>query len=261
MIYFMFHFGRSGSTVLTNSIGQHPNVFWHGEIFSKNVTIGDGFENTEYSKKQGDGEFTIEEFIEYIRNCMGFSNYKVEGNTIYGCEIKSYHFEFDKFKFTFTDCLKRLKEEFNCKFIFLERKNSLRRILSCQLANQSNVWHLSAESLETNTISVDVEGFKDVDLNYNGSLIDTLKNSSCKQVEYSNVVQKNEGLYLSYEGDIQHDVLKAINKLAFYMNIADFKPEIKFKKTNPSELKHMVDNYKVVEDSLIDSPFSEFLDN
>jgi hypothetical protein len=259
MIYFMFHFGRSGSSVLTNSIGQHPNVFWHGEIFSKNVTIGDGFENTEYSKKQGGGEFTIEQFIEYIRKCIDFSNYKYKPSTIYGCEIKSYHFEYNNFKFSLAECLQKLQEEFDCEFIFLERKNSFRRILSCQIANQSNVWHVSSESKKTHLTYVDVNNFSDFDLNYTGTLIETLNHSNIKQAEYRYIVEKYDGAYFSYEDELEHDVYKGVNRLVSIMGLSDFKPEIKYKKTNPKGLNETVCNYDEVNEVLKSNKLNPYL--
>lgn len=247
MIVFMFHFGRSGSTVLTNCINQSPEIFWQGEIFSDNIYISPEFENSSWFEKQGGAAcFTLDEFIDYIKFCISESKYKEDGAKHYGCEIKSYHFEFGRFQFSLVECLNKLREEFSAEFIFLERTNSLRRILSSLLGAQKNIWHLHEESVTPNKITIDVNDFHDADLNFRGHIATVCDNSKKKNAEYRNAILSMQGQYIEYESDIDNSSLVGFYKLVEFIGVDSFQPIIKFKKTNPQPLSEIIINYEEV---------------
>ncbi|MDG3088650.1 hypothetical protein P7F88_22335 [Vibrio hannami] len=256
MMYFMFHFGRSGSTVLTNCIGQSEDVFWHGEIFSRNVHIGSGFDGSQYKSKQGGGSFSLDEFIDYIKACKKYA--RPSEDIEYGCEIKSYHFELGLFKFTLDECLERLRVEFDCKFIFLERKNSLRRILSCLMANETNVWHKSSNNDNeiSKKLTLDINALPDADLGFKSDLHSTLSHSEKVNRKYKESILEMQGMCLSYEFDLKSDVMIGVDKLSSFMNLPEYKPEVKYKKTNPQEISSLITNFidvkKVLESSRFD---------
>lgn len=260
MDIFMFHFGRCGSTVLADSIKQIPGFVWHGEIFSRTTFVYKGFENSRWQEKKGNGQFTIDEFIDFIKDAKGGFFKPRHDRVHYGCEIKGYHFEYNFFKFSLEQALTALANEFSgCKFIFLQRSNSLRRILSSLIARDTNVYHTSS-NLQINTIKLDFDNFCDYDLNNRGDILSVLAKSASREKYYMDTIVSNGGFIINYESDIQNDINDAMSLISTNLGVPLIKPKVVFVKTNPSPINHIVINYDELLKKLSGTEYAGFLD-
>ena len=257
----MFHFGRSGSTVLTQSLSQLDNVIWHGEIFSGATHMYAGFEDSRFASKKGNGEFQIGEFVDYIADAK--NNYLQQigkQDAIYGCEIKGYHFEGGLFKFSLDQAIQALSDHFDdARFIFLRRKNALRRVVSMEIAKRTNVWHLKTDEPSLNRIDTDFSNIRDTSLGFHGTILEVLKNSEKVEREFSKSIRSFGGLELVYEDDIVGNMFSAIQKICSAFSIEYKDTVVELKKTNPHALEEIVINYEKLEKSLTGSEFEHML--
>jgi len=222
----MFHFGRCGSTALTDAMSRIPGLFWHGEIFSEDTWVNSEFDALGLSKLKGLGRFECTEFLDFISaakqgmerdigqpighnvseatgdhfaagssksslgNALSFLASRFRDSRFgflmrrkgvqrdahysfmhYGCEIKGYHFEYGYFNFSLDDALSALAARFpDSKFIFLKRRNSLRRILSSTVARQTGVYHVKTSVDGPNKFKIDLDSFADIDLHFHGEI-------------------------------------------------------------------------------------------
>lgn len=260
MNVFMFHFGRCGSTVLADSINQIPGFVWHGEIFSRGVFVYKGFENTPWHSKQGDGKFTLDEFIEYINVAKSGLLSRTSHKPHYGCEIKGYHFEYNNFNFSLDEALARLEEEFDdCKFIFLWRENSLRRIISSLTARETKLYHSTQPVSTCHRLFIQLDYFRDFDLNSAGDIVDVLENSAQKEKLYINCTREHDGLILSYEQHIEPGVVNAINIICDKFGLNRINPTVRLHKTNPGSISNSVANIEELQQRLSGTRFCQFL--
>ncbi|MEO8331584.1 MAG: hypothetical protein ABI479_04065 [Gallionella sp.] len=246
MNVFMFHFGRSGSTVLANAIASIPDFFWHGEIFTGGTVVYDGFEALELSSKKGGGRFDCSEFLEFIDVAKQGIERQI-GHPImrYGCEIKSFHFEFGYFSFPLENALEALASSFpDSRFIFLRRRNSLRRILSATIARQTGIYHIKTVVDKPNRIQIDLDAFEDADLNFRGEITAVLRNSMAVENRYAEAILKHGGFEICYEDHIEASLEPAMTILSQQLDVECVVPETQLRKTNPFPLSETIENYE-----------------
>ncbi len=251
MNLFLFHSGRVGSTFLASLLKQISGVCWNGEIFSKNVFVYKGFNELDISRKQGDGVFSLYEFIEYINKAKsGKASNFCDEISCYGCEIKTYHFEKNFFKFNFEDCLNELQNEFeNCKFVFIYRKETLRRLVSAQVARENKIYHLTGEQkADLTKIILDTNDYYDSDLNIKGALSGVIMEAKKKERGYMSTIEKHGGVILEYEEDLNNDYMAGVRKIThdWPPNLLPEKFKVSLNKTNPFKLEDIIINYKEV---------------
>lgn len=248
----MFHFGRCGSSVLADCLSQSEQIFWHGEIFSESEFVVDNFNDFPISEKRKGGTFTLDEFVEYLDFCMALVSDKRKNTKIYGFELKCYHFEYGNFLFSLSDLLKKLQSLYKIKFVYLERSNALRRIVSSNLAKQTNEWHIeeAIEHKKTNQLKVVEEDFFDPDLQLSGNVQYVLSKALEKNTDYKTVFEAFNALQLNFESDVDNSNLAAFNKMLSFMDIKSFIPNVNYWKTNPKPLKEIIPNYSDVKSEL-----------
>ena len=263
MNVFMIHFGRCGSTALADDITRIPGFFWHGEIFSEGTLVYDGFEASELSKKKiaGSADFDLSEFLDFIDVAKrGIQQQIGRHITRYGCEIKGYHFEYGYFKFSLDTALGALASRFpDSRFIFLRRRNSLRRILSSVLARQTGVYHVTTFVDTPNRIKLDLNHFVDMDLNCRGEITAVLRNSMMLGGRFSEVVLRHGGFEICYEDHIKNSMDPAMAILSDRLKVERVLSETHLKKTNPFAMIDMIENYDDLRERLTMAGMERFL--
>jgi len=259
----MFHFGRCGSTVLAEGIQQLPGVCWNGEIFTKNTFVYKGFEGTQWDKQRNSNYFSLNEFIDFIKNAkFGFMSNHQNDSKFYGCEIKAHHFEYDFFNFSIEECISSLKTEFKgCKIIFLYRNNSFKRILSSLKARETGVYHTRERLKVKEKFNVSLDDFSDFDLKFSGEIKETLANSAKLEAHYRSLILGAGGLSICYEEEIEYDLSVAISKIANSLKLTPINPQITLKKTSSSSLQESIENFPLLKKRLLGSEFETFLVN
>ena len=127
----MFHIGRSGSTVLSDLLGQHSRVFWDGQIYERL------FEQLEASSTRvAPGSVARHNAITALQFRM-----RAAGERVYGFEVKFFHLRC--FGIDLKEYVAHLRALGFTHFVILERRNYLRKILSSVVAHR--VGHVSPD--------------------------------------------------------------------------------------------------------------------
>lgn len=122
----MLHEGRCGSTVLGDLLNQHPLIDWEGEIF-------------QHRRSEICRRLQLEYPMAYIKwrrlrsekSFYGFETKTIDHLNLMGLSLPEY--------------TRRLKDIGVSSFIYLDRRNNLRRTVS-KIVGRKRVFHLSASA-------------------------------------------------------------------------------------------------------------------
>jgi lipopolysaccharide transport system ATP-binding protein len=241
----MFHIGRSGSTVLTNLLNQHPGIFWDAEIYERH------FQDLE---KQGQvvkpGELVVDP-IKLLRQRINQSDQE-----LYGFETKFYHLRLTDIKLS--DFVAQLQGLGFNQFIILERKNYLRKIVSSLIAKQKSRYHqpagqeavLTQIRLEVAQVQIDRDS---------RPLMAYLNDFQERFRRLDKLLTGANVLRLTYEDDILADPLVGCRRLYDFLGLEHYEPTIEHGRTNPFKLDEIIINFNEVEWALRGTPFEWML--
>lgn len=244
----IIHFGRVGSTVLSDMVNQHPDVYLAGEIWEEFRT-GNSPVPFPYNRAR--------HLLAYYANDTR--------HPVFGFEVKLFpeeHLRPSLLNCSIQEALQMFKREGVNQYIFIERKNHLKRSISDTRGLKSGVWHIRDGSSSANTnderIYLDPKRihFGNVELpilvafrrleEYKTRILEQMARESC--------------LHLVYEDDISESPLIAYNKVSDFLGLSAFEPEVRFTKTNPKKWFDIVSNPQEIEEVLRPSEFSWMLD-
>jgi hypothetical protein len=250
-IIVLWHFGRSGSTVLGDLLDQHSSIKWFGEVF----TLQSQTDNSHY--------MTAQSMYEYIRLA---TNKSFEGGKHCGIEIKPINF-FSNPSCDMKDLVQILASDSDMVHIFLQRKNILKRIVSSHKALHTGKYHVKGihesgqDEPKINTQKIMFDYWRDWDTNTVASnVLDLLENIEIVEQEvYSMINVMLGGLAsLNYEDHIESDPLVAYKKVLQLLQLNHQKISIRFKPTSGG-LDNDLINFKEIADELSGTRFSWML--
>lgn len=227
--FLIFAQGRTGSTVLTDLLHSHTDIFMYDEIFNKRI-------------------------IKHINKPVAYANTLVRlqyRSPVVGFKVKVYQLtkehDLDPKK-----TLQRFLQD-GWKIIYLERENKLDHALSNMIANQRGAFH------HTEHTGSAVEQLT-LELTY-----DDLREKIERRIERTKQEQKAlEGIpycHIIYEQDLlraEHHQETA-NRIFDYLEIPRLKVSTKFKKINNKSRKDLVKNWDEIEKALEQSPYAKYL--
>jgi hypothetical protein len=129
------HFGRSGSTVISQMLGQHSNVTVHGEIFT----------NLDNQHRVSQG-LTSSALLAIINGEIDSMAAK-DGHQCHVVEVKPANFFANPYC-TPAEFFNALVNAGDFQIVFLRRVNTLMRIMSDQMSLQSGTHHLLGSDLD-----------------------------------------------------------------------------------------------------------------
>ena len=145
------------------------------------------------------------------------------------------------------------------KFILLKRKNYLKQIISLIAAKQTKKFHTASEIIEAVPIKIDPNkiwfGKKSFEL------IELFEYIDKAYKELEDLLNQRDALFINYEDDILKDPLIAFQKVCDYMQIKNNNPIVIHKRTNPFEIKDLIDNHKEIINTLENTKYSWMLDD
>jgi LPS sulfotransferase NodH len=253
----IIHFGRVGSTVLSELLNQNSELFSAGEIYNNNVN--------KYIENKGKSWYEIyPNYIEFMENY--YQETKLQNPTF--LENKKYYiFEYKPYIEGCEIEYEKVIQDFNKvgieKFIFLYRKNFLRRLVSSMISFETGVWHIQELPKKINQVYINVDNIEDSYIGYdykNKSLCEAIKlyDNYVNQIE--KYIHLNQGICLSFEDDIAENPCKAYQKVCNFLGIKPLdNPEIRLKRQNPYSLKEIIVNFEEVENYLKDTNFLHLL--
>ena len=232
----MFHAKRSGSTVLSDLLKQHSEIFWDGEI------------NTAYTirlfnKQVVNGADNLAEVIRRLQRRMFY----ITQNGFYGFEITS--FDFFVGRISLSDYVERIHDLGVDYFIILKRKNFLKKNVSMLITQKTGQTHLlSNEKVRLTQIALDAK-----------NLLNSLQQHHNFFSTLEELLKNNRVLLLTYEDDISHDPLLAYKRVCNFLDIEYVEFPIQRKKTNPYGLSEVILNFEEVKNTLSGTPFEWML--
>ena len=240
----MLHTGRSGSTVLGNMLDEHPSIFWDGE------TIERPFHQLAHAKGESIGEQfgalgPAESARRVERRRRAYS-----GGRLYGFELQHY-----QLAMMGTD-LERFLGEAKAlgfdRFVILDRRNPLRKIVSHMVATTHDRHHIRDRRVgEMPTIRLNPDRcfiahrFRTLD--------DELRDQKRFFRTAERLLKNDKVLHLDYDADISDDPRAAYRKVCRFLGVAPAKPKVRLAKTANFPLPDLVENFDEVADALAGS--------
>ena len=229
----MMHIGRVGSTVLGSMMNQHSKIFWDGEPFERLMR----------SNKSNQ-----ERFVENVLNKSMHNSRS---------EIYCFATKFMPEQHLWEECINMNLEEYISllndmkikDFILITRKNYLRQVISVLVGRMKKEWHSQKNTKKVTKVFINVDSY-DAGYDLSLPLIDYFKRIDRQYDLLNEIVGSDKILKLAYEDDIEKDPHIAYNKVCSFLNVKNEKPQIKLKKTNPFDLKDMIENYEEVEKTI-----------
>lgn len=223
--------GRTGSTVLSDLINCHPDIFCDVEIF-----------NLIYSGSK------IAFPMKYISSCSKRAD--MHGKKVYGFRVKISQLRIEHNYRNYDKILLRLHAE-GWKFIYLKRINFLRHKISNILATETNVFHLKRnEKPHGKKLKADCE-----------LLMASIKFSEDIERTEEENLKHIPHLKLIYEDDISDSSKHqdTANKVFGFLGLGYHKVKTDYVKVIPDDLKMTLSNYEEVYNYFKDTKYIQFL--
>lgn len=271
----VFFFARSGSTVHSATLNEHPHCVSLNEAFEyyadeNGIPYLKGMSKKKLPEIVAHYEhrrlaLTRENFLSIIKQHPKYQRAQ-KGKYLTHCFLQFNHFYFPIFQreldidafFSFVG------KEFP-GMVFIRRKNSLLKLISILRAQKLNVWH-SHSLQDTNDVNTPI--YLDPYGNYNTFLI-----QSSSLMNYLVNLQKVEDavltsaekyipncLTLTYEEDIEPNVMIGVKKVLDFFNVpeTDQMLNIPIQKTSRG-IKHDISNYDEIQSLLKGTSFEWML--
>ena len=229
----MFHGGRSGSRVLGLQLLQNENIHWDHELFlTKRVVSASGEIRENFNP------------VKYAE----LSTYK-STKPCYGFEIKPMHFRHvGLVPATF---IQSLRQRNFTHFIFLTRKNGLRRLISKRVGAKTRKAHYKIDE-EPVVTKIELDPVK---------VLRWLKLMKHEFDPMRNAVHGQKVLDINYEDHIQNDPSIAYRIVCEFLGYDAVPAEIQLRKSNPFPMSSLVSNYKTIKSKLEKTEFAWMLED
>lgn len=223
--------GRTGSTVLSDLLNCHPEIFCDVEIF-----------NFLYSKSKVQFPYL------YISSCSKrASAYK---RTVYGFRVKKAQLKYEhKYKY-YREIFPRLHKE-GWKFIHLKRLNFLKHTISNLILAETKVAHIrNGETLPIKKIKVDCN-----------TLLENIKYSEEVERAEENNLNGIPNLKIIYENDILDNTKhqNTANKVFSFLGLKPHKVNTQYKRIVSENLQDVILNYDEVYEFFKDTEYLKYL--
>lgn len=238
----MFHIGRCGSTVLAEMLKQNPQIHWDSEIYEPQ---GELFHKYGL-RADASGP------IGFLRRRIASAD-----RPHYGCEVKPYQARLVELP------MGKLIESFGAlgftHFVLLERRNSLRKIVSSLIAIATQRWHVPAGTLVPLTrFRLDVNSVR---TEYTDKpLLDFLRSYRDDMRDIEARLAGRPVLKLTYEDDIEADPEVAYRKVCDFLGFNPVPTAVRLGRTTPFALHDVLENYDEVAAALSGTEFEWMLE-
>lgn len=247
----MFHYGRCGSTVLSDMLSQQDRILCLGEIYNFNLDYSDvdllePIAQMVSSNRFDHAAISLNDAITFLESVITASKIGAEKDIVV-FEVKQYDFDRRVFDFSLSEFLSGLEERFNLEVILLERINLFDRYLSERLSQKTGIYHLKPDQscvahqrLTVDTVDLSMYIFKEA--------ADYLRNRMF-------LVDFNP-CCITYEHDISKNPYIAFYKICTLLGVDATHPQINFGLTTPKEKENIINNFNDVLDVLKKNGFA-----
>jgi len=244
----MFHIGRCGSKVLADILQQNKRICWGHEIYqaycnqleSKGVALAP-------NSLRDQSPFRL------LRQQM-----RLSGARYYGFEVKFYHLRCYGVELpAFVHEIEKFDVD---RFILLERRNYLRKVVSSVVAEKIGKYHLRIGS-NPELVRVKIE-IDELDLDYDRKpLLDHLRGFRDDILNFQRLMDGRRFLKLAYEDDIIRDPVKTSIQVCEFLGISPAPGVIRYTRSTPFPLREVVANFREIETALAGTEFAWMLND
>lgn len=223
--------GRTGSTVLTDLLNCHPDIFCDVEIF-----------NFLYSG-------TKVKYPElYIKSCS--KRAAKHGKSVYGFKVKIAQLRYEHGYDNYDEILSKLFKD-GYKFIYLRRGNYFRHKLSNIISAQTKIFHLKNGDKDTDVkVNVDCEQLME-GIQY-GEIVNKTEAENLKDIDHITITYENDLIENSKHQDTADKIFK-------YLGLKTVKVETDLKRIVPENLEKIISNYDEVYNYFKDTEYIKYL--
>ena len=239
---FMWHHGRCGSTVLGRVLNQHPGIRWRGEIYEPYADAG-----TPRPNFRDDLKYTQ---IECGRKLPGFELKGLPSQHLptLGVSLRQ-----------FLDAVRDLGFS---RCVFLNRRNTLRKLISVQIVDQKlrEAYHAPAgkDAALKGRLNIDVQRVR-IQGKY-APLLDMIRHIDEETEKARQLVHEYyDFLPLTYEDHIETDPLVAYREILRHLELPIHDAKVTLTRINVKTLRELVENYQDVEDLLAGTKYEWML--
>jgi hypothetical protein len=238
---FMWHHGRCGSTVLGRILNQHPGIRWRGEIYEPYAEAGIPRPN----------------FRDDLRYAQLECGRKLPGIELKG--LPSQHLP--TLGTSLEQFVETIREHGFSHCVFLDRRNTLRKLMSVQIVDQGlrNSYHMSnKETALDGRLKIDLQRVR-IQGKY-APLLDMLRHIDEETEKARELVSRYYAfLPLYYEDHIEADPLVAYRAILAHLGLPYHDAAIPLKRINVKALHELIENYAEVEDLLAGTKYEWML--
>jgi hypothetical protein len=234
----MFHHGRCGSSVLGDLLDQHSALRWDGEVFN--------FKRSFWTERATSADRA--DPLGVLEQRLGKSR-----KPLYGFECKFYHARL--IGFPLEDLVPALERLGFTRFVVLDRRNTLRKVVSSLVATRRGSARVPAgTAVPLLRVHVPVDAVP----------ID----STCKPLvellrDYQDGVRRIEALLadravlrLRYEDDLAQDPLAGYRAVCGFLGLPAEQPQVRLGRTTPYPWRQVVENPEAVVAALAGTEFA-----
>lgn len=239
---FMWHHGRCGSTVLGRMLNQHPGIDWAGEIYQPYAEAGIARRNFQDDLK----------FMQIVA-----------GRKLPGIELKGLPTQhLPTLGVTLMQFLEIIRALGFSHGIFLDRRNTLRKLISVQIVDQGlrAGYHLipGKESALKGRLKIDIQRVR-IQGKY-APLLEMIQHIDEETEKARHLVGEYfDFLPLDYEDHIEANPAVAYEKVLKHLGLPHHDAEVTLKRINVKSLQELVENYQDVEDCLAGTKYEWML--
>lgn len=258
----VFFFARSGSTVHGATLNTHSNCVSLNEAF-EHYTDAEGVSYLKINKpRKAEAYFahfknkrlplTRDHFLSIVKHHREYCRAN-KGKYLTHCFIQFNEFYFPIFqdKLDFDAFFSFIGREFPA-MIIISRKNCLLRLVSIKRAQEHNIWHSNhIENKEklNETMYLNPSAYYTTDSVSGNNLVEFLYNLELSEKSIIDAAKKHNKrlLHLTYEDDIEPDVMIGVNKVIEFFNVPQSECPLKvpLQKTSVG-LQRNISNYNEI---------------
>ncbi len=240
----IFHIGRCGSTVTTDLLAQHPDVYWDGETYIRVIT-----HVKQLGKQRSEVEFDP---VGYVGRRINRS-----GSRWFGFDLKFSHVS--AFACPLDDYVDGLHAIGVDRLVVLRRENYLRVAVSALNGGRRGSFHNRGQQaaelpplhINPDDVWIDMSG---------GALIEHFRRWDRAYAEMDEITNGRTVLHLTYEDDIEDDPTVAYRKVVEFLELRPHEVSVRLERSNPAPLERLVANLHEIADHLDGSPYASFVD-
>jgi LPS sulfotransferase NodH len=242
----MFHVGRCGSTVLARMLDAQPQLDWDGEIYQ-------GIFARRERPDRSLPPITDVDAVDFLVHRAGGS-----AAPCYGFEVK--HFHLRALATEVGDFLARADARLpNLRYIVLERRNTLRVVVSTLIARATDVWHVRP-GFSAPRIRVCVDPGSVFVNRISTPLVELLEEFDRDQQRLTTLLPRERTLHIAYEDDIAADPTIGYRRVCAFLGLEPREPRVELARTNAVPLPELVENMAELRAALEGTRFAWMVD-